>query len=369
MDPAARAVLERAVQTYSGASGIRYDLAVIRDGRVRSRDSVCYSRPNQVRIESKRGGKTWMVLNDGRDLYRVTGDQGTVERPSPYVVNPLPDFALSGTTGVLIAPMMEGKNPIDVLREPYRNSPYLEAECHTMALGAHVVDGEVLQGIRDTLSYRGRGTVAPVTRVEITAWFGGTPFALRRVQSRLTQGEQTTTVSEKILVQEISPHFPQGTFVFNGAGLEVVNARDRVSPPPLRVGATPPRLAAQDLEGQPVALEAYRGRVVLLDFWATWCPPCVKGVPELKRVYDKYHAKGLEVVGISLDEDKSKLAAFIAKHKLPWPQIFDSKRRISASYPVEGIPFLVLVARDGKIAAVNPRGSLEKAVKAALAIR
>ena len=107
--------------------------------------------------------------------------------------------------------------------------------------------------------------------------------------------------------------------------------------------------------------------MLLLDFWATWCPPCVAEMPNLKEAYDKYHAQGLEIVGVSLDRDRAALQSFVKSRKLAWPQIFDDKGAMAKIYGVRAIPFALLVGRDGKIAAVNLRGDdLEAAVKAAL---
>ena len=107
---------------------------------------------------------------------------------------------------------------------------------------------------------------------------------------------------------------------------------------------------------------------MLLDFWATWCPPCVAEMPNVQAVYEKYHAQGLEVVSVPLDRDLAALQGFVASRKIAWPQIFDDKGAMAKIYGVRAIPFALLVGRDGKIAAVNVRGDdLEIAVKAALA--
>lgn len=139
----------------------------------------------------------------------------------------------------------------------------------------------------------------------------------------------------------------------------------------LRVGAAPFDFTAHDLSDRLLSLEQYRGKVVLLDFWATWCGTCIGEVPNIVSAYKKYKAQGFDIVGISLDEDRSKLLSFIQTNKMPWRQVFDGhgwNSLISTRYKVRSIPFTLLIGRDGKIAAVNLRGAaLEPAIQAALA--
>ncbi len=121
------------------------------------------------------------------------------------------------------------------------------------------------------------------------------------------------------------------------------------------------------VDGREVDSAKLRGKVVLIDFWATWCGPCVAELPNVKKVYDQYHAQGFEVVAISLDSDKKKLLDFISKNGLPWPQHFDGKgpkNEFAQKYAVAAIPAMLLVDRTGKIVSSNARGEkLEAEVK------
>jgi thiol-disulfide isomerase/thioredoxin len=136
-------------------------------------------------------------------------------------------------------------------------------------------------------------------------------------------------------------------------------------------GAKPFPVVAKDLSGKPLSLAQYKGKVVLMDFWATWCGPCVGEMPNVIAAYKKYHARGFDIVGISLDQSRPALTAFIAQHKMPWRQVFDGKYWSSAvprEYGVQAIPFGLLIGRDGRIAAVDVRGpALTAAIQAALA--
>jgi thiol-disulfide isomerase/thioredoxin len=104
------------------------------------------------------------------------------------------------------------------------------------------------------------------------------------------------------------------------------------------------------------------GKVVLVDFWATWCGPCVAEMPNIRAQYEKYHAQGFEVVGISLDEDVDALKAFVAENKLPWPILFEKsggagwQHPMATRYGISGIPQLILIGRDGNVITLKARG-------------
>lgn len=113
------------------------------------------------------------------------------------------------------------------------------------------------------------------------------------------------------------------------------------------------------LDGREVDLAAMKDKVVLVDFWATWCGPCIGELPNVKANYEKYHAKGFEIIGISLDDDKAKLEAFVKKENIPWAQSFSGEGwqdPIASKYGIKGIPAMFLIGKDGKVAAANARG-------------
>ena len=128
----------------------------------------------------------------------------------------------------------------------------------------------------------------------------------------------------------------------------------------LAVGVVAPDFTLPDTNGVPVSLSSFRGKVVVVDFWASWCRPCRQENPNMVRLYKDFHDKGFEILGVSLDGDRTSWMDAIHKDGLYWTQVSDLKRWQCAAaqqYRVTGIPFTVLIDRDGKIVAKGLRGN------------
>jgi len=136
------------------------------------------------------------------------------------------------------------------------------------------------------------------------------------------------------------------------------------------LGEMVPDFAATDLEGEPISIEAYRGKVVLVDFWAVWCGPCVAEMPNVKKVYEKYKDKGFDIIGISLDSDETSLRNYLNENEIPWRQVFSGKgwqSPVAQQYGIYSIPNMWLIDKEGKLLSNKARGEkLESMVAKAL---
>jgi len=125
-------------------------------------------------------------------------------------------------------------------------------------------------------------------------------------------------------------------------------------------GNLPPALDVDDIDGNLVSLDDYADKVVLIDFWATWCGPCLSELPNVLDVYEQYHDQGFEIVGVSLDSSVDSLRTFLEEHEITWRQICDEQSwsgPLVDRYRVNGIPTMILVGRDGLIVSLRARGS------------
>ena len=128
---------------------------------------------------------------------------------------------------------------------------------------------------------------------------------------------------------------------------------------PLEIGGMAPEIALKNLEGSEIKLSSLRGKVVLIDFWASWCGPCRKENPNVVRLYNIYKNKGFEILGVSLDDNADKWKGAVLKDGLTWKHVSDLggwQNTAAKTYQVSSIPFTVLLDKSGRIIAKGLRG-------------
>jgi peroxiredoxin len=122
--------------------------------------------------------------------------------------------------------------------------------------------------------------------------------------------------------------------------------------------ATPaPDFTLHSMSGSNLRLKEQRGRVVMVNFWATWCAPCRQEMPQLNRLYEKYRSSGFMLLGVNVDDDPSKAAEVAAKLGVTFPVLLDADKTVSKLYDLNTMPSTVIIDRDGKVRYVH-RGYL-----------
>ncbi|WP_422930333.1 redoxin domain-containing protein [Singulisphaera sp. PoT] len=125
------------------------------------------------------------------------------------------------------------------------------------------------------------------------------------------------------------------------------------------VGKPAPSVVAHDVDGKPLNFADYRGKYVLIDFWATWCAPCIVELPRVQEAFKKFHGQGLEVVGVSLDETKPAVLDFVKARGIPWRQVHGATAGgdLVEAFGVSSIPATFLISPDGNIVRIELRGA------------
>jgi len=114
-----------------------------------------------------------------------------------------------------------------------------------------------------------------------------------------------------------------------------------------------PDFTLRVLDGPNLRLQEQRGRVVMVNFWATWCGPCREEMPHLSQLYDKYRAAGFVLLGVNVDDDAGRAVDVAAKLGLKFPVLFDTDKRVSRLYDLSAMPSTVLIDRDGRLRYVH----------------
>ena len=172
-------------------------------------------------------------------------------------------------------------------------------------------------------------------------------------------GRELTPAEKRSIAERVLKHSSASALIKAEAEKVLSGERTHEIGKPLDISFTA-------VDGRKVDLKQMKGKVVLVDFWATWCGPCVAEVPVLKKAYEAYHSRGFEIIGISLDDNRKDLLDFTKKHDMPWPQQFDGQHwnnEISFHFGINGVPTQWLVDKKGLLRDLNARQDLERSVE------
>lgn len=199
-------------------------------------------------------------------------------------------------------------------------------------------------------------------------------FYMGSVHNEMHNYDDAIKCFNDILAQkEINPNFKARSLFFKAKALlakgDIVSAKEAVSElrliepraadtfgnelsGMLRIGMEAPAFNVEDFNGKQVDLSKYKGSIIIIDFWATWCAPCIQEFPNMKKMYNKFKDKGVQFIGVSLDDDIEDLRGFVKQEEVEWPQIFDGKRwkgALPALYHVQAVPTMFVLDRENKI--------------------
>jgi thiol-disulfide isomerase/thioredoxin len=366
IDPQARTLLDEMAAAHQALSGLKATVVVRSYGAGSDRGrtiTFAFRRPNQAKAAvADRTGPLAQLSADGKNLivYSVHNKQYT-RQASPAGPDAIAEVL--GQTGALL--------PAFLARPAVLTRVLVRPGVRVARAGAGTVAGVAVDIVTVT---------SPVTRrgpgLTLSLAVGRKDHLLRR----LTESAPGSPAGPKAMHTETvtrlkaDPALTVRDFAFTPpAGVKKLaqTAQQAMHDPRLVPGARPFPIQAKDLAGQPLSLAQYRGKVVLMDFWATWCPPCVGEMPNVIAAYKKYHAQGFDVLGISLDQNRGALTSFLKQNAMPWRQVFDGKywqSVVPRQYGVRSIPFGLLIGRDGRIVAVEVGGpDLAPAIQQALA--
>jgi len=342
---------------------------------------MTYQSPNAFKIESERTGFVQISVSDGKKLveYSSLGVGGAMEYPAPRSIATAGSMQMQHPMfcGSLLYRFFAGPDGYDQLVDTQKREVAFDApvdipggaKTKVVTFGATGTFGNARvaidekTGLIHRIEYDSAGLLEMMKSPELKTKMAEFPGA----KAALSEGIRPFTTVESYSDHVINPKTePEDFLTTVPKGQEVVKMPSVETPkPPVPFGGPAPDADLLDLDGKGIRLSSLKGKVVLIDFWATWCGPCRIGLPKTQELHDKFAGKGLAVLAVS-KEDAELIQAFMKKNNFTFPSYRDPDGKANTAYGIVSIPTLVVIDRGGNLVSYIVGLQSESAVLLAL---
>lgn len=320
---------------------------------------IAIAKPNHYKIVTKQtGGLTLTSVCDGKQAVEYSDQMamGAMKNPVPAAVGDAKSMMMQH-------PMFCGSLLYHFFSGPEKLAELADTTKQKVAFGSDVtIDGHPCK----TVTFYASGSFGSTEAVISTEdglvrriRYGSEPLMAEVAKSGLLGKQAGNTPIKSDSVEEYTKivtngDLPASTFdttLPKGMKLTDVSMPGQgedAPKPPVPLGKSAPNFTVKTLSGEKRSLSEFRGKVVLIDFWATWCPPCRKGLPETQKFADTYGNKGLAVLAIS-DEDAKTVSPFLKENHYTFPTYLDAGSKVSEAYHIEAIPTVVIIDKEGHL--------------------
>jgi outer membrane lipoprotein-sorting protein/peroxiredoxin len=352
----------RDAKSYALEQSIVVELTGGLESRLQMPVKLAVSNPGKLRIESNGAVGNTLIVSDGENTWMYLG--------------PLKQYTKTPAASSPEA-LMKSLNPgvADMLGKMQSKDPYLEVEL----AGEEIIENAgarhecfVIEAKLDKIEMP--GAMELVDGVMKTWVDKKTKLTWRQTATAIMKGATLSSPAEmyqsiNLLSLNLNEPLPASVFTFTApeGAKEVKEFRGPVKANANLSGKDAADFKLRSLDGTEFSLQALRGKVVLLDFWATWCGPCRRDMPALERIYSEFGDRGLVMLGMNVGEDRGAVSMFLAANKLSYPIVLAGQMEMLESYSVTAFPTVVLIDREGKIALYHVGSGSESELREALA--